>query len=226
MWPLSAEGLTRGEISAHLAGIYGASVSKETITPITDRILESMSDWQNRPADPAGPVIFIDAIVVKTGEGQVANRPIYVAVGVTADGTRGYPRAVGRGGRRGRQILVARVGRDNQPGNPRDVCIVVCDGLKGLPEAVNTVWSEAIVWTCVVHLLRGFLPLRFARGLAGYRPGPQGDLHRPDRSRRPGPLRPCSQAAGRPSIRPSSGCGTQRGLSSCRSLFSSRRSGR
>ena len=88
MCSLSAEGLTHGEISAHLAEIYGASVSKETITPITDRILESMSDWQNRPADPVYPVIFIDAIVVKTGEGQVANRPIYVAVGVTADGTR------------------------------------------------------------------------------------------------------------------------------------------
>ena len=85
---LSAKGLTRGEISAHLGEIYGASVSKETITRITDRILESMSDWQNRPLDPVYPVIFIDAIVVKIREGQVANRPIYVAVGVTVDGTR------------------------------------------------------------------------------------------------------------------------------------------
>ena len=85
---LSAKGLTHGEISAHLGEIYGASVSKETITRITDRILESMSDWQNRPLDPVYPVIFIDAIVVKIREGQVANRPIYVAIGVTVDGGR------------------------------------------------------------------------------------------------------------------------------------------
>ena len=85
---LSAKGLTHGEISAHLGEIYGAQVSKETITRITDRVLEGMTEWQNRPLDPVYPVLFIDAIVVKIREGQVANRPIYVAVGVTVDGTR------------------------------------------------------------------------------------------------------------------------------------------
>jgi putative transposase len=63
-------------------------VSKETVTRITDRVIESMSDWQNRPLDPVYPVNCIDAVVVKIREGQVANRPIYVAVGVTMDGTR------------------------------------------------------------------------------------------------------------------------------------------
>src|SRR6266446_3895359 len=85
---LSAKGLTHGEIAAHLQDIYGAQVSKETISRITDRVLEGMVEWQNRPLDPVYPVIFIDAIVVKIREGQVANRPIYVAVGVTVDGTR------------------------------------------------------------------------------------------------------------------------------------------
>ena len=85
---LSAKGLTHGEICAHLAEIYGAQVSKETITRITDRVLEGMTEWQNRPLDSVYPVIFIDAIVVKIREGQVANRPIYVAIGVTAEGTR------------------------------------------------------------------------------------------------------------------------------------------
>lgn len=85
---LSAKGLTHGEISAHLAEIYGTEVSKETISRITDRVMESMVVWQNRPLDRIYPVIFIDAIVVKLREGQVTNRPVYVAIGVTLDGER------------------------------------------------------------------------------------------------------------------------------------------
>jgi transposase-like protein len=150
---LSAKGLTRGEISARLGEIYGASVSKETITPVTDRILESMSDWRNRPADRVYPVIFIDAIVVEIREGQVANRPIYVAVGVTVDGTGDILGLwAGDGGEGAKYWLHVLTEIKNR--GTKDVCIVVCDGLKGLPEAVNTVWGEAIVQTCVVHLLR------------------------------------------------------------------------
>ena len=85
---LSAKGLTHGEISSHLAEIYGAKVSKETVTRITDRVIETMVEWQNRPLERVYPVMFIDAINVKIREGQVANRPIYVAVGVTVDGER------------------------------------------------------------------------------------------------------------------------------------------
>src|SRR5690606_19579694 len=85
---LSAKGLTTGEISAHLAEVYGASVSKETISAITDRVLESMAEWQNRPLDSVYPVIFIDAIRVKIRDGNVVNRPIYLALGVTVDGAR------------------------------------------------------------------------------------------------------------------------------------------
>src|SRR5215207_9413475 len=85
---LSAKGLTHGEISAHLFEIYGAKVSKETVTRITDRVIETMVEWQNRPLERVYPVMFIDAINVKIREGQVANRPIYVAVGVTVDGER------------------------------------------------------------------------------------------------------------------------------------------
>jgi len=150
---LSAKGLTYGEISAHLGEIYGASVSKETITAITDRILESTGDWQNRPLDPVYPVVFIDAIVVKIREGQVANRPIYVAVGVTVDGTRDILGLWAGEGGEGAKYW-AHVLSEIKNRGTKDVCIVVCDGLKGLPEAVNTVWGEAIVETWVVHLLR------------------------------------------------------------------------
>jgi putative transposase len=85
---LSAKGLTHGEISAHLAEVYGAEVSKQTITTITDRVMEGMTEWQSRPLDPVYAVLFIDAIQVKIRDGQVANRPVYLALGVTAEGTR------------------------------------------------------------------------------------------------------------------------------------------
>ena len=85
---LSAKGLTHGEISAHLEEIYGAKVSKETVTRITDRVIETMTEWQNRPLERVYPVVFVDAINVKFREGQVANRPVYVAMGVTVDGER------------------------------------------------------------------------------------------------------------------------------------------
>ena len=150
---LSAKGLTHGEISAHLAEIYGARVSKETITRITDRVLEGMSEWQNRPLDPIYPVIFIDCIVVKVREGQVANRPIYVAVGVTVDGSRDilglWAGDGGEGAKYWHHVLTEIKNRGT-----KDTCIVVCDGLTGLADAVSSVWPQAIVQTCVLHLLR------------------------------------------------------------------------
>jgi transposase-like protein len=83
---LYARGLTTGEISAHFEQIYGASVSRETISRITDKVLEEMQSWQTRPLDSVYAAVFIDAIVVKIRDGQVANRPVYAAIGVTLDG--------------------------------------------------------------------------------------------------------------------------------------------
>jgi transposase-like protein len=85
---LTARGLTSGEVSAHLAEVYGAQVSKETISRITDKVIDEMTEWQNRPLDRVYPVVFIDAIHVKVRDGQVANKPFYAAVGVTVDGER------------------------------------------------------------------------------------------------------------------------------------------
>jgi len=78
---LYAKGLTTGEISAHFAEIYGASVSKETISRITDKVIEEMASWQTRPLDEIYAAVFIDAIVVKVRDGQVANRPVYAPWG-------------------------------------------------------------------------------------------------------------------------------------------------
>ena len=83
---LYANGLTTGEISAHFAQIYGATVSKETISRVTDKVIEEMQSWQNRPLDEVYAAVFIDAIVVKIRDGQVANRPVYAAIGVTLAG--------------------------------------------------------------------------------------------------------------------------------------------
>lgn len=85
---LAAKGLTTGEVQAHLAEVYGTDVSRQTISTITDKVLEGMAEWQNRPLDPVYPVIFIDAIHVKIRDGAVTNRPVYVALAVTTEGRR------------------------------------------------------------------------------------------------------------------------------------------
>jgi putative transposase len=152
---LSAKGLTHGEISAYMDEIYGAKVSKETVTRITDRVLEGLVEWQNRPLDPVYPVVFVDAINVKIREGNVANRPIYVVVGVTVDGERDILGlwAGEHGDGEGAKYWL-RVMSEIKNRGTLDVCILVCDGLTGLPDAVATVWPQTIVQTCVVHLLR------------------------------------------------------------------------
>jgi transposase-like protein len=152
---LTAKGLTTGEVAAHLAEVYGAEVSKETISTITDRVLDTMSEWQNRPLDRVYPVVFIDAINVKIRDGQVANRPIYVALAVTVEGRRDIlgmwagEHGDGEGAKFWLRVLTEIRNRGTQ-----DVCIAVCDGLKGLPDAVATVWPKTVVQTCIVHLLR------------------------------------------------------------------------
>ena len=152
---LSAKGLTHGEIAAHLAEVYGAEVSKQAITTITDRVMDGLAEWQNRPLDPVYAVIFIDAINVKIREGQVANRPIYLALGVTADGERDVLGlwAGEHGDGEGAKFWL-RVLSEIKNRGVADVCMLVCDGLKGLPDAVSTVWEKTIVQTCIVHLLR------------------------------------------------------------------------
>jgi transposase-like protein len=152
---LSAKGLTTGEICAHLSEVYGAQVSKQTISTITDRVLEGMAEWQSRPLDVVYPVLFIDCVNVKIRDGNVANRPIYVALAVTVDGTRDIlglwagEHGDGEGAKYWLRVLTEIKNR-----GVADVCLVVCDGLKGLPAAIETVWPAAITQTCVVHLLR------------------------------------------------------------------------
>src|SRR5580700_6378081 len=152
---LVAKGLTTGEVQAHLAEIYGAQVSRETISTITDRVPEGLAEWQSRPLDPVYAVLFLDAIHVKIRDGQVANRPIYVALGVTADGERDIlglwagEHGDGEGAKYWLRVLTEIRNRGT-----RDVLMVVCDGLKGFPDAIAQVWPQTVTQTCIVHLLR------------------------------------------------------------------------
>lgn len=147
---LTAKGLTTGEVVAHLKEVYGTETSKETISAITERVSDSFTEWQNRPLDPVYPVIFIDCIHVKIRDGQVANRPVYVALAVTADGGRDILGLWAGDGGEGAKCWL-RVLTEIRNRGVRDVCIVVCDGLKGLPEAVEAVWPRTIVQTSSVH---------------------------------------------------------------------------
>ena len=150
---LTARGLTTGEICAHFAEVYGASVSKDTISRITDKVIEEMTEWRNRPLDRVYPVLFIDALVVKVRDGQVVNRPIYVVIGVTVNGERDILGLWAGDGSEGAKFWLAVLTEIKNRG-VADVCIVVCDGLKGLPESINTTWNYAQVQACILHLLR------------------------------------------------------------------------
>jgi putative transposase len=159
---LYAKGLTTGEISAHFAEIYGASVSKETVSRITDKVVAEMQDWANRPLDGLYVAVFIDAIVVKVRDGQVANRPFYAAIGVTIDGRKDVLGLWAGSGGEGAKFWMS-VLTDLRNRGVRDVFFLVCDGLKGLPEVVTNVWPAAIVQTCIVHLIRNTFRLTSKR---------------------------------------------------------------
>jgi len=150
---LYAKGLTAGEISAHFAEIYGVSVSKETISRITDKVIEEMSDWSHRPLDEIYAAVFIDAIVVKVRDGQVANRPFYAAIGVTLDGEKNVLGLWAGIGGEGAKFWMS-VLTDLRDRGVKDVFFLVCDGLKGLPEVVTNVWPQTVVQTCIIHLIR------------------------------------------------------------------------
>lgn len=150
---LTARGLTTGEVAAHFEQVYGATVSKDTISRITDTVLEDMAEWQNRPLDRVYPVIFVDAINVKVRDGQVTNRPFYVVIGVTVDGRRDILGIWAGDGGEGAKYWLAVLTEIKNRGTA-DVCIAVCDGLTGLGEAITTVWPQAVVQTCVLHLIR------------------------------------------------------------------------
>lgn len=151
---LYAKGLTTGEISAHFADVYGASVSKDTVSRITDRVIEEMVSWWARPLEKVYAAVFIDAIMVKIRDGQVRNRPIYAAIGVDLDGHKDILGMwAGDGDGESAKFWLA-VLTDLKNRGVTDIFFVVCDGLKGLPDSVSAAFPLATVQTCIIHLIR------------------------------------------------------------------------
>jgi len=154
---LYARGMTTRDIRAHLREMYDVDVSADLISRVTDGVLEELAEWQSRPLDPVFPVIFIDALMVKIRDGVVTNRAVYLAIGIDCEGAK--------------QVLGLWVGpttgesakfwlsvlSEIKARGVGDVCIVCCDGLTGLPDAIGVVWPQAIVQLCVVHLIRASL---------------------------------------------------------------------
>ena len=150
---LSARGLTTGEIAAHFEEVYGAKVSKDTISRITEKVVGELAEWSARPLDPVYPVLFVDAIVVKVRDGQVRNTPFYVVMGVTVNGEREILGIWAGDGAEGARFWL-QVFSELKNRGVEDVFIAVCDGLKGLPEAITTTWERTVVQQCIVHLIR------------------------------------------------------------------------
>lgn len=153
---LYAKGFTTGDIVDHVADIYGSKVSKDLVSKVTDAVLDELGAWQSRPLDPVWPVLFLDAIYVKIRDGQVSNRPIYVAMGINVAGERDVLGMwVGTGGESSKHWAGYLTELRNR--GISDTMIVACDGLAGLPDAIETTWPLATVQTCVVHLIRNSL---------------------------------------------------------------------
>jgi len=153
---LYARGLTVREIQGHLAELYGTEVSPDFISKITDAVLDEVRDWQSRPLDPVYPVVFFDALRVKIrDEGSVKNKAVYVALGLNPAGDKdvlGLWIEQTEGAKFWLKVM-----NDLKLRGVGDILIAVVDGLKGFPEAITTVFPQALVQTCIVHLIRGSL---------------------------------------------------------------------
>lgn len=142
------------DIRSHLANRYGVQVSPDLISKVTDAVTEEITTWQNRPLDPVWPVVYIDALWVKIRDGAVANRPVYLAVGVDLDGCKHILGLwIGPGEGEGARFWMSVLAELKNRGIA-DVLICCCDGLSGLPAAITTTWPATTVQTCCVHLMR------------------------------------------------------------------------
>ena len=148
---LYARGMTVRDIRAHLGEIYGVDVSPDLISRVTDAVWDELEEWRNRPLDPMYPILYIGALNVKIRDGIVQNRPAYLAVGVDLEGRKHVlgiwiGDSEGEGSKFWLSVLTELRNR-----GVSDVLIVCCDGLKGLPEAIEATWAEAVVQTSLVH---------------------------------------------------------------------------
>src|SRR4030081_1358069 len=154
---LYARGMTVREIQGHLSELYGAEVSPDLISRVTDAVLDEVREWQTRPLDPVYPVVFFDAMRVKIrDEGLVKNKAVYVALALNPDGEKdvlGLWIEQSEGAK-----FWLKVVNELKARGINDILIAVVDGLKGFPEAITSVIPQTTVQTCIVHLIRNSLP--------------------------------------------------------------------
>ena len=150
---LYAGGMTIRDIGHHLAATIGTELSPETISNVVDAVADEVLAWQQRPLESLYPVIYLDALIVKVRDGgHVRNKAAHIAVGVDMDGVKhvlGIWVQTSEGAKFWASVCAELANR-----GVRDVLIVCCDGLTGFPEAIAATWPQAIVQTCVVHLIR------------------------------------------------------------------------
>ena len=151
-----ARGMSVREIQAFLAESYGTDVSPDFISSVTDEVMAETLAWQSRPLEPVYPVVFFDALRVKIrGDGVVSNKAVYLALGIQADGQRdvlGLWIEQTEGAK-----FWLKVFNELKTRGCQDILIAVVDGLKGLAEAIGTVYPKTAVQTCIVHLIRNSL---------------------------------------------------------------------
>ncbi len=151
-----ARGMTMREIQGFLAEQYGTEVSPEFISSVTDAVMAEVTAWQGRPLEPMYPVIFFDALRVKIREDAVVrNKAVYLALGVLPDGTRDIL-GLWIENTEGAKFWM-KVFNDLKTRGVGDILIAVTDGLKGMPEALGTVFPQTTLQTCIVHLIRNSL---------------------------------------------------------------------
>ncbi|MAN62598.1 MAG: IS256 family transposase [Parvibaculum sp.] len=148
-----ARGMSVREIRGHLKELYGVEVSPDLISRITDAVLEDVRAWQNRALDSVYPVVIFDALRVKIrDEGIVRNKAVYLALAIARDGSRDVL-GIWIENSEGAKFWL-KVMNELRNRGLTDILIAVVDGLKGFPEAINTVFPETLIQTCIVHLVR------------------------------------------------------------------------
>jgi putative transposase len=150
---LYSRGLSTRDIEAHLEEIYGVKVGRDLISKVTDAVMEDARAWQTRPLDDVYPVVFLDALVLKIRDGgSVQRKACYLALAITMDGERevlGMWFQANEGAKFWMQVLT-----DLKQRGVQDILIACVDGLKGFPEAIEAVFPQTTVQTCIVHLIR------------------------------------------------------------------------
>jgi putative transposase len=150
---LYARGMSVRDIQGHLQEMYGVEVSPDFISRVTDAVIEDVAAWQSRPLDSVYCIVYLDALVVKVrDQGVVRNKAVYLALGVTAHGSKevlGLWIEQSEGAKFWLKVI-----NELKTRGVRDILIACCDGLKGFPEAIEAVFPNTVVQTCIVHMIR------------------------------------------------------------------------